>query len=66
MCTLSQQQAIHHKGATSMTIVRCPSCGLVAAFGTAEQRLSEIQRHRCAQLAHRAFAWSPPTSDGAA
>ncbi len=49
-----------------MTIVRCPSCGLVAAFGTAEQRLSEIQRHRCAQLAHPAFAWTPPTSDGAA
>ena len=49
-----------------MTIVRCPSCGLVAAFGTAEQRLHEIKRHRCAQLAHPAAAWSTSTPDGAA
>jgi len=49
-----------------MTIVRCPKCGLVAAFGTAEQRLEEIRRHSCERLLHPAFAWSVPMSDGAA
>lgn len=49
-----------------MTIVRCPKCGLVAAFGTAEQRLNEIQRHRCAQLTHPTHAWTASTPDGAA
>lgn len=49
-----------------MTIVRCPLCGLVAAFGTAEQRLNEIKHHRCTQRPRSAFAWSDPMSDGAA
>jgi phage FluMu protein Com len=49
-----------------MTTVRCPKCGLVAAFGTAEQRFNEIKRHRCQELRHPAFAWTQPTTDGAA
>lgn len=49
-----------------MMLVRCPRCGLVAAFGTPEQRMAEIKKHSCrGSLNHPTMVPSAPTGGAA-